>query len=799
MASDFTKDTACLSLFKFETGALTADSIGSNTLTAANTPTADADCKEGSYSTLLVKASHQYYERTDANLPAGWPFKNGDTTKIMTVAVWFKAVALSGWQGLVGKGKFASNDSWHIATSNATLYFCNGSQNINMASTISTGVWYHLILSINGVTKAYQWRLYNATTGAFTYGVGSTTNTVNATANALRIGGWSDQNTLYTWDGYIDEVVFFNRILNSQEMSAVRNQGFEGAFAYGDTTKHMIDPVNGHDAQSGDCWFALPFTGGTGSQPVAGETITGASSGVTAKVYSVAGTWGTAGYIRLSLPSGAFTAGETVNFTNGGACVAVTAGFNCAWKTCNHSYADGDNVYIVKAVETALTGTVTATLGSNTIVTTNDLTATAPAGTIIRIGESNAIYKVLSITSSAITLYRCYRGSSGSGLSITKLDGTTLNALTNTWTLPTGGNGATLANPCNMYGGINTDNLAQDGFSLIVNDNSGYGFQGTWSYWNFSRMAFVNWSRCWFETANYCIFTDCYEYHPSSNNQQTLNNCTVIRFICEDSAWGPGNVNNSDFYDMDVFQLSLTPLLLNAFFYNTKCQGRTNSATILFNNATLMNVHFFDTIVNEQGAVVSTWFTMGSGNATCYCSDVSFHNTQQNGAILPTNIMVLSGIVGFANTGGSATDHKMFQSFGSGVSLYGAKYSRETTVYNIDSQCVKILFGNMDVFQIWKMNYPCDAGVAKTVSIYFRKDANYGSLYLPMMKVRWITGTAGALVNNIHIVAMPDVNDSWQQVSYTVTPSIKGDITVELWFKTLTTGGIAYFSDFAVT
>ena len=49
MANDFSGDSNCVALWRFENGALTADSKGTNTLTDVNTVGSDTvDYKEGS-------------------------------------------------------------------------------------------------------------------------------------------------------------------------------------------------------------------------------------------------------------------------------------------------------------------------------------------------------------------------------------------------------------------------------------------------------------------------------------------------------------------------------------------------------------------------------------------------------------------------------------------------------------------------------------------------------------------------------------------------------------------------------
>ena len=93
MANDFSEDARCKALWKLEDGALTADSQGTNTLTAsANPPTSDlVDFKEGAACGVFVNASHQFLKIANASLDSGFPLKYGeDVTKKITACGWVK-------------------------------------------------------------------------------------------------------------------------------------------------------------------------------------------------------------------------------------------------------------------------------------------------------------------------------------------------------------------------------------------------------------------------------------------------------------------------------------------------------------------------------------------------------------------------------------------------------------------------------------------------------------------------------------------------------------------------------------
>jgi hypothetical protein len=66
------------------------------------------------------------------------------------------------------------------------------------------------------------------------------------------------------------------------------------------------------------------------------------------------------------------------------------------------------------------------------------------------------------------------------------------------------------------------------------------------------------------------------------------------------------------------------------------------------------------------------------------------------------------------------------------------------------------------------------------------------------MRLRWLTGTAGALVSNVYDSAMSDTNDSFVQVSHAVTPSVQGVIIMELIFLPGANGAIGWYDDIGV-
>lgn len=85
-----------MAAYRMESGALTADSAGSNTLTAAGTPTASGTCKEGAASVEIQRAGGDALSIANADMAAGFPLATGkDATDdlAMTLCFWYRCTA----------------------------------------------------------------------------------------------------------------------------------------------------------------------------------------------------------------------------------------------------------------------------------------------------------------------------------------------------------------------------------------------------------------------------------------------------------------------------------------------------------------------------------------------------------------------------------------------------------------------------------------------------------------------------------------------------------------------------------
>ena len=236
MANDFSLDSRCVALWRFENGALTADSKGTNTLTAVATPVADlADFKEGAACADLEYNDGDYFTIPDASLDAGFPLKSGDTVKKLTWCAWIKQESQpSSIAYIIAKYDITNKRSLAITTVSNALRILWGyspgtaAQSIDTDIAINNGEWYWIGMRVDGVAKTLDVIVYRANTGVtYTYST-TPTDELYVTNTAFTIGA-RDGDTTFRWDGRIDEVVIFNDLLTTTEMDKVR----KGTFPFG--------------------------------------------------------------------------------------------------------------------------------------------------------------------------------------------------------------------------------------------------------------------------------------------------------------------------------------------------------------------------------------------------------------------------------------------------------------------------------------------------------------------------------------------------------------------------------------
>jgi hypothetical protein len=198
-----------------------ADAHGSNTLTDTNTVTAGT----GLFSQARdFEATNTEYLTINDNAT----FQIGDTD--LTIQAWVKAESLSGVQDNTILSKFATNEKeYYIAYEDTAQRFFFSISNDGSTDTIvtannlgapATGTWYHILAWIDTANNqiAIQINQGTADTASFT-------TRVYHSAAPFRIGASGQTGNEAPWDGLIDEVAIWKRLLTTAEKTRLYNSG----------------------------------------------------------------------------------------------------------------------------------------------------------------------------------------------------------------------------------------------------------------------------------------------------------------------------------------------------------------------------------------------------------------------------------------------------------------------------------------------------------------------------------------------------------------------------------------------
>jgi hypothetical protein len=240
--NNFSNDPSCKALWRFESGALTADSISANTLTAtASSPAVDTnDYKEGNGSVRFTRTSDQGFYIDDANLSSGFPLKSGDSNKLITACFWYRPtsgdssldskVLLEKWQKADLTYKFCFMVNHHYGYLNYGWGRSDGLADwIQGQIPITDGLWHHIAMIWDGINKTAKFRVWNGT--SVTNYTSTFTSQLNISDARLYVGRYIGGNA--GCNGRMDELVLFNRSLTDTEVDSIRN----GTYSVTATTK----------------------------------------------------------------------------------------------------------------------------------------------------------------------------------------------------------------------------------------------------------------------------------------------------------------------------------------------------------------------------------------------------------------------------------------------------------------------------------------------------------------------------------------------------------------------------------
>ncbi len=243
VGNDFASDPDCAALWRFESGQLTTDSVGSNTLEIVETVTAEtSDHKEGEASANLETG---YFRIDDADLDPGFPLKSGVATPAFSVAFWMKAYTVS--ERLTGsvmyaKGAEAGPYTYSFGmglyepagAGTGTIRLMVGTaggtnQHIydtHLSRVLQRDQWYHMAVTYEqtspteGILNLY---IYDPSDGTvLTSTVASANVPVYDGPLALGLSRWSSSRFV----GLLDEMVVFKDVLTEAEVNQIRQGSY---------------------------------------------------------------------------------------------------------------------------------------------------------------------------------------------------------------------------------------------------------------------------------------------------------------------------------------------------------------------------------------------------------------------------------------------------------------------------------------------------------------------------------------------------------------------------------------------
>jgi hypothetical protein len=233
-------DPSLKARFKFNSGALTTDSVSTNVLTSHGTPdTIASGMPEGNACVQLVPGTTEYYSRTNTNLSPGFPLKSTETAKIGTWTFWFKSRITPGAAMRLGGKYYSASGGRSLGISHEAsgrlMIFWGGpggtsSEQMDTGFTIVPGEWYHFALTFNGVAKSAYAVLYRVSTGTTLTFPMTFTNALYLSSSAdFNIGAFQGAGC---YDGQIDDWCVWNKRLSDTEIYLVKELAGSRTYVY---------------------------------------------------------------------------------------------------------------------------------------------------------------------------------------------------------------------------------------------------------------------------------------------------------------------------------------------------------------------------------------------------------------------------------------------------------------------------------------------------------------------------------------------------------------------------------------
>lgn len=277
MANDFSGDSNCKALWRFESGALTTDDIGSNSLTnydsRVSADTDSGDFHEGNASAHFVNSVSPRMYIEDADLDAGFPLKSSGSDTDLSVCLWLKLADTSANYILIAKNVYlgTGDESFLLYTRDYGSYYGirvikgydSGSSNETWEAVSSldlqAGQWYHIGLTWDDSSRQFHIVVWDDTAQTKYADSDTQTHSISLTASPLNLGCRANSSGVpdAELNGWLDEVVVFNDILTESEIDSIR----QGGYGIDGTEHELFGSIAGVCECSGGVSVALAMFG----------------------------------------------------------------------------------------------------------------------------------------------------------------------------------------------------------------------------------------------------------------------------------------------------------------------------------------------------------------------------------------------------------------------------------------------------------------------------------------------------------------------------------------------------------
>lgn len=238
--SDCADDANCFSVWQYEdVPGFAVDAKGSSDLTNSGADEENTTYKVGAQSAKFIRANGDYMQIADANQDTGFPWRYLDGAgrqKSFTFLTWvyFNSLPSTNTEIQYIAGRYHYTTTLIRVFSIVAHYlddklrffvgFNSGAseESVSFGTAFVTGRWFHVAVSYDASTYAYRMRIWDDTAGNFlgSDATGNFSQAIDAMDVPFTLGARGDGNR--ELDGFLDNSVMFNRVLNATEIDAVR-------------------------------------------------------------------------------------------------------------------------------------------------------------------------------------------------------------------------------------------------------------------------------------------------------------------------------------------------------------------------------------------------------------------------------------------------------------------------------------------------------------------------------------------------------------------------------------------------